>query len=119
MRGIIAVDFDGTLCEDRFPDIGIPNFALMNELISKRKEGYKLILWTCRNGEDLEAAVSFCRFHHLEFDAVNNNLPQIIERYGGDSRKIYADIYIDDKAWQPSWAEVQEEGNYERDEKYA
>ncbi|MCR5272913.1 MAG: hypothetical protein K6E13_08020 [Lachnospiraceae bacterium] len=119
MSKIIAVDFDGTICEDRFPECGFPNLSLIKELIRQRSEGDKLILWTCRTGRDLEAAVSFCRFHHLEFDAVNCNLPQTIERYGSDSRKIFADVYIDDKAWQPRWHDIQEEENYERKEKYA
>jgi len=119
MRGIIAVDFDGTLCEDCFPECGYPNLNLINYLIKKQNEGARIILWTCRNGKDLDVAVSFCKKHKLLFDAVNENLPEIIERYGSDSRKIFADIYIDDKAWTPGWGEEQEEDYYERDEKYA
>ena len=55
-------------------------------------------MWTCRAGEALERAVEFCRIHGLEFDAVNDNIPEIIELFGVNSRKITADVYIYDKA---------------------
>lgn len=95
---IYAVDFDGTLCESVFPGIGEPNTALINHLIKKRAQGNKVILWTCRVGERLQEAVDWCRDHDLEFDAVNENLPEMIEQWGGESRKVFADVYIDDKA---------------------
>ena len=96
---IIAVDFDGTLCENLWPDIGDPNYRLIWELIElHEKFGVKLILWTCRAGEKLEEAVKWCADRGLIFDAVNENLPEIIEMMGGDTRKIYADEYIDDRA---------------------
>lgn len=95
---IYAVDFDGTLCEDQFPAIGKPNPSLIEYLARKRVEGNKLILWTCRVGERLQEAVRWCREYGLEFDAVNENLPEMIKKYGADCRKVFADIYIDDKA---------------------
>lgn len=95
---IYAVDFDGTLCESTWPEIGSPNIALIKHLIKRRSEGNKLILWTCRCENRLEEAVSWCRGFDLEFDAVNENLPAMIEYFGNDSRKIFADVYIDDKA---------------------
>lgn len=96
---IIAVDFDGTLCEDAFPGIGQPNWPLILFLKEKQREGSKLILWTCRCGNALNEAVSWCKKHGLVFDAVNANVPENILQHGGsDSRKIYADIYIDDRA---------------------
>lgn len=95
---IYAVDFDGTLCESVWPGIGKPNTALISHLIKRRNEGNKVILWTCRCGNRLEEAVSWCRCHGLNFDAVNENLPIMVEFYGNDSRKIFADVYIDDKA---------------------
>ncbi len=95
---IYAVDFDGTLCESIFPGIGSPNMELINHLIKRRKQGNKVILWTCRCGERLQEAVEWCRQYGLEFDAVNENLPEMIEWFGTDSRKIHADIFIDDKA---------------------
>ncbi len=95
---IIAVDFDGTLCRDEYPEIGEANAVLIRYLKNQKRKGARLILWTCRNGRLLEQAVEWCRRHRLEFDAVNENLPEILKRYGGDSRKIYADVYIDDKS---------------------
>ena len=98
---IIAVDFDGTLCENRFPEIGKPNFVLIEGLRELRRAGNKIILWTCRVDHWLEEAVGWCKALGLEFDEVNNNLPEKIEKWGNDTRKIYADIYIDDKAMEP------------------
>lgn len=96
---IYAVDFDGTLCESIFPDIGMPNMSLINHLIRRRKQGNKIILWTCRCGDRLQEAVEWCKQYGLGFDAINENLPETIEYFGGtESRKIHADIFIDDKA---------------------
>lgn len=105
---IIAVDFDGTLCEECWPEIGRPNLRLIGELIYRKSLGDKLILWTCRSGLQLIQAVKFCRGYGLMFDAVNENLPEIIEKYGSDSRKITADVYIDDKCEKP-WVTLLEE----------
>lgn len=107
---IIAVDFDGTVCiGNNYPDIGNPRMWLINTLKALRNDGHKLILWTCRSNSsipdmgfnnvyDLDEAVEWCRRFGLEFDAVNENLNE--SKYPGVklSRKIYADIYIDDKA---------------------
>ena len=94
---IYAVDFDGTLCESTWPGIGEPNMKLINHLIKRRSEGAKLILWTCRVGERLQEAVDWCKEHGLEFDAVNDNIPEMIECHDGiNSRKIIATCYIDD-----------------------
>ena len=98
---IIAVDFDGTLCFSSWPDVGEPNVPLIEQLKALKNSGNKLILWTCRAGEALDLAVSWCRDQHLEFDAVNDNLPEIVELYGNNSRKITCDYYIDDRACRP------------------
>lgn len=95
---ILAVDFDGTLVCDEFPDLGFPNMELLHALVEVRKRGHKVILWTCRSGDHLVQAVYMMKELGLEFDAINCNLPDIVEKYGGDTRKVYADIYIDDKA---------------------
>ena len=94
---IIAVDFDGTLCFSNWPDLGEPNRPLIEYLKQMRASGNKLILWTCRAGEALEKAVSWCNDQDLTFDAVNDNLPEVIEMYGNNSRKITCDYYIDDR----------------------
>lgn len=96
---IIAVDFDGTLCVgDHWPDIGYPNFDLIKQLIELQKKGNKIILWTCRCGETLNNAVEWCKTYGLIFDAINENIPEIIEIFGGDTRKVVADVYLDDKS---------------------
>lgn len=96
-KQIIAVDFDGTLCENKWPEIGEPNTKLIGYLIEMRKTfGAQIILWTCRVGEMLDKAVNWCSEHGLEFDAVNENLPHIVEYFGSDTRKIFANMYIDD-----------------------
>lgn len=102
---IIAVDFDGTLCMDSYPGIGIPNMPLIEMLKSLQKEECKIILWTCRCGKRLEEAVRWCQTFGLIFDKINENTDEILEEYGSDSRKIYADVYIDDKACFP-WEEM-------------
>lgn len=96
MSKVIAVDFDGTLCEDNWPFIGKPNTDLISWLLKRKEMGDKLILWTCREGDPLDLAVSWCREHSLHFDAINDNLPERIAEWG-DSRKISADWYIDDR----------------------
>lgn len=108
---IIAVDFDGTLCSDCYPQMGIPNLHLIQMLKTLQKEGCQIILWSCRCGERLEEAVRWCRQFGLIFDRINENVEEIIEKYGSDSRKIYADVYIDDKACFPweSAEQIQEE----------
>ena len=67
---IIAVDFGGTLCFSKWPELGEPNRPLIEYLRAKQKSGNKLILWTCRSGEALEKAVSWCREHQLELSAL-------------------------------------------------
>jgi len=101
-KRIYAVDFDGTLAETKFPEIIAP----INHMIDFCKELKKdrnniLILWTCRCGEDLAAAVEYCRDCGLEFDFINENVPENVEKFGNDSRKIFAHVYIDDKAVNP------------------
>lgn len=92
----IAVDFDGTIVEHRYPDIGeiIPGaFEVLREL---QEKGHKLILWTVRDGIDLQAAVDFCLDHGIMFYAVNESYPnEEFNKY--ISRKVDADIFIDDR----------------------
>ena len=93
---IIAVDFDGTIVEHKYPNIGkvIP-FAL-ESLKLLQKKGHQIILWTCRTGKELDEAVIFCQKHGIEFYAVNKNYPE--EQFDITvPRKIHADIYIDDR----------------------
>ena len=94
-KEIYAVDFDGTLC--RFPAIGNPNYYLIEFLKEKRNQGDIVILWTCREGRLLEDAVEWCKKYGLEFDYINENTKENIEKFKNNSRKIFANYYIDDK----------------------
>lgn len=104
---IIAVDFDGTIVEHRYPFIGKIRPFAFETLEALQMNGHRLILWTHRAGQKLEEAVKFCRSHGLEFYAVNKNYPEEIW-IENDSRKILADIYIDDRnlGGLPSWGEI-------------
>lgn len=95
---IIAVDFDGTLCQDKFPKIGKPRKALIKFVKAHKTAGAKLILWTCRCGDRLKEAVAWCKEQGIEFDAINDNLKDYIKKYNNNCRKVYADMYIDDKS---------------------
>ena len=100
-KPIIAVDFDGTLCTECYPGIGAPNEPLIRWLIRERTRGSRLILWTCRCGELLVEAVLWCGKQGLYFEEINENLTEIKMQYGSNARKIYADLYIDDRACKP------------------
>ncbi len=93
---IIAVDFDGTIVEDAFPKIGEPMIFAFDTLKKLQSAGHRLILWTYRSGKKLEEAVQFCKENGIEFYAVNKNFPEeeYDEKY---SRKIHADLFIDDR----------------------
>lgn len=98
-RKIIACDFDGTLFTDDYPYIGDPIWKTINYCKEQQAKGAILILWTCRNGKDLEEAIEMCALEGLYFDYVNENAKENLMAFGGrDNRKIYADEYIDDKA---------------------
>tara|TARA_R110000796_G_scaffold43261_1_gene106290 strand:- start:4475 stop:4834 length:360 start_codon:yes stop_codon:yes gene_type:complete len=112
----IAVDFDGTLCEYAFPEIGTQTKEqkdLVQSLILLREQGHKLILWTNR-GDNAEypvltEAITWCKEQGLEFDAVNENL-QNQKKLSGPSPKIMADIYLDDKALHvDNWRDLLDE----------
>ena len=97
---IIAVDFDGILCKNKFPEIGEPNYDIISYTRQLIDQGHEVVLWTTRNGDELEAAVEWCGDYGLHFCNVNgpapSNAEQYKDKYPTESRKIYADIYIDD-----------------------
>lgn len=104
----IAVDFDGTIVEDKYPGIGKPQLFAIETLLALQKNRHQLILWTVREGESLKQAVEFCAKHGIEFYAVNKNYPEeILET--GQSRKLNVDIFIDDRnvggfvGWSKIW----------------
>lgn len=97
----IAIDFDGTLCEDKFPEIGRPKDKVIALVKRLQAAGVRTILWTCRrndsHGNHLDKAVWWCQEQGLYFSAVNENLPEVQQKWGGDTRKVLADYYLDDK----------------------
>ena len=98
VKKAIAIDFDGCLCTDAFPEIGKPNWVVIERARAEQANGAGLILWTCREGPLLEAAVHTCREWGLTFDAINESLPEWIEAYGNRPRKVGASEYWDDRA---------------------
>lgn len=104
---IIAVDFDGTLVEHKYPKIGKLFPFAFETLKALQKKGHQIILWTYRSGRELDEVVKFCQNHGIEFYAVNKNYPE--EEFDtAITRKIHADIYIDDRnlGGLPSWGEI-------------
>ena len=103
----IAVDFDGTIVEHEYPEIGKEKLFAFLTLKELNKRGARLILWTFRTGKELDDAVEFCMKNGVEFYAVNKNYPEEVMNETV-SRKIDADIYIDDKniGGFPGWSEV-------------
>lgn len=92
----LAIDFDGTIVEDAYPKIGKPNPFAFETLKKLQQDGHRLILWTYRYGKTLLEAVDFCKKNGLEFYAINCSFPN--EEYDSKkSRKINADLFIDDR----------------------
>lgn len=93
---IIAVDFDGTIVEDAYPKIGKPQIFAFETLKKLQEEGHRLILWTYRSGLKLDEAEKFCKENGIIFYAVNKSFDE--EEYTNSiSRKIHADLFIDDR----------------------
>lgn len=104
---IIAVDFDGTIVQHKYPEIGSEIPFAIESLIALQKEGHQIILWTYRIEENLYEAVEYCESRGLEFYSVNRNYPE--EEFDDTvSRKIYADLYIDDRNFGglPDWEHI-------------
>lgn len=102
---IIAVDFDGTIVEHRYPDIGREKPFAIETLKKLANEQHRLILWTVRKGKLLQEAVEFCRTRGLDFYAVNRNFPEENEP---EERKLRADLWIDDRnlGGLPDWGTI-------------
>ena len=98
MRKAIAIDFDGCLCTDAFPAIGEPNWPVIKRAQAEQRAGAGLILWTCREDQLLLDAIAACEGWGLTFDSINESLPDWIEAFGTQPRKVGATEYWDDKA---------------------
>lgn len=112
----IAIDFDGTIVEDAYPEIGQPMLFAFETMKELQKRRHQLILWTYRSGTELEEAVEFCRENGVEFYAVNQSYPE--EQFDVESsRKIHAHVFIDDRiiGGFPGWSKVWQMLNGEND----
>jgi len=98
MRDAIAIDFDGCLSDGQYPHIGNPKWDVIERAKKRQREGAGLILWTCREGQTLQDAIDACKSWGLEFDAINESLPDWIEAFGTHPRKVGATEYWDDRA---------------------
>jgi hypothetical protein len=107
MAFILAVDFDETLFESSHPNKGKPKRDIINKVKEFKRHNAEVVLWTCREGKSLEEALMRCKEEGLEFDAINSNAPTSLiyleeqkkKGYVFGTRKIYADFYVDDKAF--------------------
>ena len=102
---VIAIDFDGTLFENAYPSIGRPRWDVIKWAISARQCGHHVVLWTCREGKELQEAVEACASCGLLFDGINAIPVESWEKQGTPVyRKLFADLYVDDRAVSPEEA---------------
>lgn len=94
---VIAVDFDNTLFKTEYPKILRPILPVIEMARARQEKGDRLILWTCREGPELDAAIEACREQGLVFDAVNDNIQELKDYWKNNPRKVAADEYWDDK----------------------
>ncbi len=94
---IIAIDFDGVIVEDAYPDIGDPLPGVRQIMGLLHRHGHILIINTCRTGKYAKKAIKALEKMGIPYDLFNQNYPERTKKYGLDSRKISADLYIDDK----------------------
>ena len=106
----IAVDFDGTIVEHRYPKIGEERPFAIDTLKMLIKDRHKLILWTVREGRLLDEAIEWCRQRGVEFYAVNKDYPEeTMENNQHFSRKLNSiDYWIDDRniGGLPDWGTI-------------
>lgn len=117
---IIATDFDGILCKNEFPNIGSPNYEVISMIRQLMDAGHEVVLWTSRTDNELLAAVEWCEDYGLHFTSVNENTPSNMQKYRdkypNGTRKVYADLYIDDH--DPSFIMACKNRDYEYAIKY-
>ncbi|TAJ09314.1 hydrolase [Marinilabiliaceae bacterium JC017] len=119
----IAVDFDGTIVEHLYPAIGKEKIFAFETLKALQKDGHHLILWTFRAGKELEEAVAFCKSRGLEFYAINKSYPEEVFDHSR-SRKISADLFIDDRniggfpGWGEIWQMINTDASKEKNDKF-
>lgn len=104
---IFAVDFDGTIVEHEFPDIGPEKFGAIETMKALQKVGHKIIIWTCRTDKSLEAMKRWLEKNNFVPDAINENIENLDYAFP----KVYADVYLDDRSFPPfeNWKSVQQQ----------
>lgn len=108
---LIAVDFDGTIVEHKYPKIGKERPFATATLKKLIEDGHRLILWTVREGRLLDEAVEWCESKGVVFYSVNRDYPEeTIENNRHFSRKVKADVFIDDcnVGGIPDWGSIYE-----------
>ncbi len=96
---IISADFDGIIARSCWPAIGEPVPGALETLQQWHTDGHKVVIWTCRAGRELAACKQWLDAHNVPYDTIDANLPERIEIYGGsDTRKVSADLYVNDRA---------------------
>lgn len=94
---VLAVDFDGTLAELGYPALGDPKPNASKVMKRLVEEGAHIIIWTCRQGIDVDKIRDWCILHDVPYHQINEHHPRLLEIYQNDTRKVCADIYIDDR----------------------
>lgn len=109
---IIAIDFDGTIVEDRYPEIGKMIDGAREVINRLYDEGYEIIIWSCRARVGKARAIEFLAKNGIKYHRFNESSPANLKQYNNvDTRKVYADLYIDDKGLMkplPPWSEIYE-----------
>ena len=106
---IFAIDFDGTIVEHKFPEIGALLPGAKETINALVDAGHRVIIWTCRTSQDhagpnssIWAVHKFLTENGIKFTTINNNVPDLSFQ---PSPKVYADVYIDDRNFGgfPGW----------------
>ena len=105
---LIAIDFDRTIVEDAFPRVGKRKPFAIETIKMLQDDGHRIILWTYRHGKPLKEAVEFLKESGIDLCAVNKSYPEEQDEIKGFSRKINADLFIDDRNFGgfPGWGEI-------------
>lgn len=106
---VFAVDFDGTIVENKYPEMGAVNGEAIEAMYLMKIRGHVIIIWTCRNGKDYQEMLEVLRKYQIPYDVINEHAPHLAVVFGDDARKVFADYYIDDHNVTPwTWRQVKE-----------
>ena len=107
-KAVLAIDFDQTICMSEYPKCGPERQEAGYYIRALHKEGYGIVINTCREGVAVADAIKWLHAHAIPYHYINCNFPHLIKQYNADCRKISADVYIDDKcvAGLPEWDEI-------------